>query len=354
MATPNRSALIVNSHKILKKHFEPHVETHERSVLECLLFGCYLENADRQKAEEAYANATFDKVFGKAYEWNELRVTAVTELAERMSGLPDPRTAATHFKQTLHSIFESQYSFDLEHLKKQNLGKTTQQLLVHEGTTPFTVRYTIQYALGGHAIPIDRGALDVFYIVGIIDEKEKEKKQVPGLERAILKNKGQEYGSLLHQLAAMLVASPFSPQVRSILLELDPECQPRLPKRKSRKKKPAAKPAAKPADKSAKKTATPKAVAKPQTAGKKATGKKQTAKKTPTKKTPANKTAAKKTTTKKAPIKKAPIKKAPIKKAPIKKAPIKKTPVKTTAAQKTTTKKTTKPTTKKKSGGSAA
>ena len=335
MATPNRSALIVNSHKILKKHFEPHVETHERSVLECLLFGCYLENADRQKAEEAYANATFDKVFGKAYEWNELRVTAVTELAERMSGLPDPRTAATHFKQTLHSIFESQYSFDLEHLKKQNLGKTTQQLLVHEGTTPFTVRYTIQYALGGHAIPIDRGALDVFYIVGIIDEKEKEKKQVPGLERAILKNKGQEYGSLLHQLAAMLVASPFSPQVRSILLELDPECQPRLPKRKSRKKKPAAKPA----DKSAKKTATPKAVAKPQTAGKKATGKKQTAKKTPTKKTPANKTAAKKTTTKK---------------APIKKAPIKKTPVKTTAAQKTTTKKTTKPTTKKKSGGSAA
>ena len=50
---------------------------------------------------------------------------------------------------------------------------------------------------GGHSIPVSKGAIDVLYAVGVISDAEADKGQVPGLERAIPKNKGVEFGSLL-------------------------------------------------------------------------------------------------------------------------------------------------------------
>ena len=69
-------------------------------------------------------------------------------------------------KGTLQSAFEATYSFDLEALKKQNLGQAIARLKKFSGTTPFTIGHVTQTALGGHAIPLDRGALEVLYIVG--------------------------------------------------------------------------------------------------------------------------------------------------------------------------------------------
>ena len=62
--------------------------------------------------------------------------------------------------------------------------------------------------------------------------------EVSGLERAIPKNKGAEFASLLHQLGAELVASPFSPNVHKILLEVAPDAKERFPKRQTKKPSP--------------------------------------------------------------------------------------------------------------------
>jgi hypothetical protein len=139
-------------------------------------------------------------------------------------------------KETLQSIFESQYSFDLEHFRKQNIGKTIGMLQKLRGSSPFSVAYVTQVSLGGHAIPLGKGEIEVMYIIGAINNKERDAGVVPGLDRAVSKSKGQEFSSLLHQLAAELVAAPLSPSVRSILLEIDPECKSRLPKRGVAKK----------------------------------------------------------------------------------------------------------------------
>ena len=250
----NRADLINKTYKVLKKHYKP-VASPDHSALECLLFACLLENTPYDKAEAAFA-----RIREISSDWNEVRVTAVLELAESLKGFPDARRSASNLRRVLHSVFESQYSYDLEHLKKQNLGKTIKDLEKHAGSTPFIVSYFTQNSLAGHSIPVDRGALDVMYIVGVIDEKEREKAAVPGLERAIPKKQGVEFGSLLHQLAADLVASPFSQNVRGILLEIAPDCKDRLPKRKSKKK--AAPPKEEPKAKAAKKTDTKKTPAK--------------------------------------------------------------------------------------------
>ncbi len=247
MSNTNRSAVLAKLHKVLRKHFKP-VNTQPRAVLEQLLFACCLENARYEAAEQAFtavSNAFFD--------WNELRVSTVKEMAEFMRGLPDPTAAATRLKQTLQSAFEATYSFDLEAYKKQNLGQAVQRFKKFSGTTPFTVAYVTQASLGGHSIPLDRGALDVLHIVGAASETEVKSGEVSGLERAIPKNKGVEFGSLLHQLAAELVLSPFSPNVHKILLEISPDAKDRLPKRQH--KKPAPEPTPDPPAKAAAKVA---------------------------------------------------------------------------------------------------
>ena len=289
----NRTAVIAKTHKVLKKHFEPEPAM-KRPVLEQLLFACCLENSKKDVAEVCFA-----RLQESFFDWNEVRVTTVRELAELLKGLPDSELAASNLKHTLHSVFESVYEFTLEPLLKQNLGAAVKMLEDLRGTTPFTVAFVVQNALGGHSIPICRGSLDVMYIAGAINENEYKKGSVPGLERAIPKNKGAEFGSLIHQMGASLVASPFSTDVRNILLEIDPDAKPRMPKRKSKKaaveapepeaeapakkgttkKKASAKTAAKPA---AKKAATKKAVSKP--AAKKSTKSTKVTKKTTAKK----------------------------------------------------------------------
>lgn len=238
MATQNRTALINKVHKVLKKHYKP-VPIPERPLLEHSLYACCLENASYEAADKAYAavSSTF-------FDWNEVRVSTVKELAEVMHVLPEPAAAAGNLKRILQSVFEANYAFDLETLKKMPLGQAQQKLQKHPGATPFVVAYVTQAALAGHAIPLDRGLLDVFGILGLATEQEKAAHNVPGLERAIPKNKGIEFGSLAHQLGADLVHSPHSPNLHKTLLEIAPDCKDRLPKRAAKSAKPEPAPSA--------------------------------------------------------------------------------------------------------------
>jgi hypothetical protein len=225
----NRAAIISKLYKVLKKHYKAVEPPASRTALEHLLYGCLLENARYDAADEAFA-----KLKELYFDWNEIRVTTVTELAEGMGTIPDASSAAQRVKRALQSIFEGGYSFDIEVLKKQNLGKAEKDLEKVNGSTPFVRSYVTQHALAGHSIPISKGAIDVLYAVGIINDAEADKWQVPGLERAIPKNKGVEFGSLLQQLASDLVASPGSSKVRGILSEIDPAFKDRLAARHTR------------------------------------------------------------------------------------------------------------------------
>ena len=232
MATVNRSALINKMHKVLKKHYKP-VPIPQRPALEHLLYACCLENAHYEAADKAYA--ALSTAF---FDWNEVRVSTVKELAEVMHMLPEATSAASNLKHVLQTVFEATYSFEIESLKKLPLGQAQQKLQKYDGVTPFAVAYMTQAALGGHAIPLDRGLLDAFVILGLATEQEKSTHNVPGLERAIPKNKGVEFGSLAHQLGADLVQSPTSPNLHKVLLEIAPDCKERLPKRGAKPAKP--------------------------------------------------------------------------------------------------------------------
>lgn len=336
MPPSNRAELLTTIHRTLKKHYNLTPPAMNLPLLEQLIFACCLEEAPADAAQAAYA--TLEEHF---FDWNEVRVSTVSELGDAMSMLPVPRGAATRVQHALQSVFESAYSFDLEALKKQNIGVAVKQLQKHHGVTSFGISYVTQTALGGHDIPVSPGALEVLFILGVIDEKERLAKKVPGMERAIPKTKGLEFGALLNHLAYEFTKSPHSPNVRKLILSIAPDAKERLPKRKTKateakeakakaeaeKKAKEEKAAAEKAKANKKKAAaakkTPAKMAK-KAAGKKAASKKTVKKKTVKKKTVTRKAAKKKTVKKKTVTKKAAKKKAPAKKSIKKKTPTKK------------------------------
>ena len=226
MTTFNRSALINTTYQVLLTHYQPLQPPADRSLFEHLLYACCLENARPEAADEAFA-----KLQQTFFDWNEVRVTTIRELSETMSSLPHPAAAATRLKRALQHIFETHYSFDIESLKKQNLGKAIKDLQGIRGVTPFIVDYVTQHGLGGHAIPLSASIIDLLTVLGIVTETEARRNRIPGLERAVPKAKGVEFASLLHQFAADFALSPSSVKLRPILLQIDPEVKERLAKR---------------------------------------------------------------------------------------------------------------------------
>jgi len=297
MATPNRGQILGKTFKVLKNHYTPSTPPEHRDVLEHLIYALCLENAPYEKADEVFA-----QLQESFYDWNEVRVTTVTELTEICRGLPNAAATASNIRRSLHGIFESQFSFDLEPLKKENIGKAVKQLGKYDGVTPFAVNYVVQHGLGGHSIPIDDGLVQTMLVLGVITPNEAEKKVVPGMERAIPKSKGIEFASLVHQLAADFYASPRSPRMRAIVLEIDPEAKSRIPKKKAKQQPQEEKAAADRAKKGSRAAADKKSPAKPAAkkasaakAGKSAaSGRKKSASKPAKKKAPA---AKKKSTT---------------------------------------------------------
>ena len=199
MSATKRATLIGKLNTALKKHYKPLPTQPARPLLEHVLYASLLEDTPADLADEGMA-----KCEQEFYDWNEVRVTTVTELAQVLSRLPEPVVAARRLKSNLQAIFEEFYTFDLDHLKKENLGKAVNKFQKMPGMTPFVLSYTVQQGLGGHSIPIDYSAMVIMLCTEIASQQEANSGKVPGLERAIPKSKGSEFSGLLHQAAVAL------------------------------------------------------------------------------------------------------------------------------------------------------
>jgi endonuclease III len=226
MATSQRQQALTRLQKQLKQHHKPIVPDVGRPVLEQVLFACCLENTPYDVAERAFA-----RLGESFFDYNEVRVTTVTELAETLRDLPFPQRSALGLRRVLQAVFESSYSFSLEHARKQSIAAGIKSLEQLHGIPPFVVSFVASTCLGGHMIPLDDGALAVLFLAGVIGREEYDSGKVPWLERAIPKKQGVEFSSLLHQFGAEVLRNIHAPLVRKLLLAVDPQAKDRLPKR---------------------------------------------------------------------------------------------------------------------------
>ena len=224
--TPPRNQLVPKLHKALKSHYKPFAADTTRDLLDQVLFACCLENAPVHVAEKAFARLK------QAYaDPNEVRVTTVAELAETLHDLPDPSRAALSLRRALQGVFESTYTFSLDHARKHSLAHGLKVLEGLHGVPPFAVHYVASTALGGHLIPLDRGALAALWLCGLITQHEYDSGKVTGLERIIPKKAGGEFTTLLHQFGLDVLTNLHGNTVRKITQAVNPAAKDRFPKR---------------------------------------------------------------------------------------------------------------------------
>jgi hypothetical protein len=222
-----RKQLLGKLHRSLKSQYKPVAANTARPMLDQVMYACCLENTPYDVAEKAFA-----RLRESYFDLNEIRVTTVAELAETLHDLPDPSRAALALRRVLQGVFESTYSFSLEHAKKHSIAHGIKTLEHIHGIPPFVVQYVAATALGGHMVPLDLGGLSGLYLTGIISREEFDAGKVVGLERLIAKKSGLEFSSLLHQFGCEVVRSLHGATVKKVLQAVSPAAaKDRLPKR---------------------------------------------------------------------------------------------------------------------------
>jgi endonuclease-3 len=189
-ATTNKQQLLTFTQNALKKKFPVPPEPEKRSVLEEVLYAIVREGVPSADADTAFAalkTAFFD--------WNELRVSSVQEVADVLGRLPEASVKAERLVGVLQEVFEERYSFDLSDVAKKGLKQGGKQLARYKGgVTDFVVAWVTQRSFGGHAVPLDGPTLRVLRRLGVVDEDADDPEAVrASIEHYVPKAKGYEF-----------------------------------------------------------------------------------------------------------------------------------------------------------------
>ncbi|WP_205678911.1 endonuclease III domain-containing protein [Aquisphaera insulae] len=197
MATQSKSQFLNDIHTHLKRRYKPKPDRSpgRLSILEAVVYGVCHEDVTREQANQALSR--FKDEF---FDWNEVRVSPIEEVREALADIPDPEGRAQRIRRFLRQLFEKTYAFNLDALAKKPLKEALKTLQPYEVfKSDFVTATVIQLALGGHAIPVDESSRRALGRLGITEPDVPSLRAV--LERAVPKNRGQEFIELIEELA---------------------------------------------------------------------------------------------------------------------------------------------------------
>lgn len=303
ISTSEKQAICKKLIALLKKRYSATLPKYDRPVLETVIHAICLENTTNSQADEV-----FDSLLGGFHDLNEIRVSTISELEAIFAPVGDTEWRAYRVRSFLQYVFEKEFCFDLDSLKKKTLEQAQKQLTRSKTLTPFVINHTLQVILGSHVLPVDEKVLNASKWLGLLSVDESIETASDNLKSSVRKADVPLFSHLLRCLSTdEELAADFNLQKNPL-----PEDGVDLTQAASRLEAMFVNPLSKQKKKAAKKVKKKKASAKTNKANasvkKKVPAKrvktaaKKTAKKT-TKKTV--KKAAKKTTKKSVPVKKA-------------------------------------------------
>jgi len=192
----------INKQKVFNQLFSTAVknkpaEEEPRPVLEQFLYALCREGVTREQADHAYRGLR-----EQFFDWNEVRVSSVRELADSLQSLPNAEARAQRVIEFLQEVFETTFSFDLEGLHKKGLKQAAKQLQRYQAANDYSVAWVIQQSLGGHAIPVDAPTLRCLGRLGVIETDEQDLEALrASLEHQVPKAKGVQFNDLVSELA---------------------------------------------------------------------------------------------------------------------------------------------------------
>ena len=196
MKASEKQAICKNLVTVLKKRYQGSAPNADRPILETILFAVCLENAP-----PAAAAATYDRLQSEFHDLNEIRVSSITELERVFRGLTDPEWRALRIRSVLHHIFENQYTFDFEDLRRKTHDLAAKQLAKINHLSDFIRTYTLQTALDSHSVPVDDRMCAAAIWLGLADPGSTPKEASQALKPALRKNDAPLFCHLLRCFA---------------------------------------------------------------------------------------------------------------------------------------------------------
>ena len=153
-------------------------------------------------APRAEADRAFRNLHERFYDWNELRVSSVHEVATALGDLPQPGTKAQRLVELLQEIFESTYSYDLDSIHKKGVKQAAKQIARYRASSDFAVAWVTQRSLEGHAVPLDAPMLRTLKRLGMVDESVDDyPSAMSAIEHQVPKAKGEQFVEVINFLA---------------------------------------------------------------------------------------------------------------------------------------------------------
>lgn len=148
--TPDKSKVLGRLLKLLKKEFGAIPKREQLPVLEAMVFSVCLENSSYEAADAAFGRLKDD-----FFDWNEVRVSTISELEPVFAGVYEPEWCAMRVRYLLYYVFDHQYSYDFDGIKKKPFELAYKQISKIKHLTEFCQNYLLQKCLGTHVVPID-------------------------------------------------------------------------------------------------------------------------------------------------------------------------------------------------------
>ncbi|MGQ0635480.1 MAG: hypothetical protein ACT4QC_12770 [Planctomycetaceae bacterium] len=164
--SPDKQEVCRKVAALLKKAYSSIPQPRERPVLETLLFAVCLENATVEQADAVYA-----RVLNAFHDLNEVRVSSITELQAALGDLEHADWRALRIKNALQYVFETNYAFDFESLKRKTADLAAKQLSKISGLSYFPRAYVLQHCLGSHVLPIDSKMFAALVWLGLAERE---------------------------------------------------------------------------------------------------------------------------------------------------------------------------------------
>lgn len=193
----DRQTIIQKIVNLIKKKRKVPAPPKEQPVLETLLHAALLENST-----VAEADAALERLTTSFFDLNEIRVSSVAEIERALKPIPDAPWRALRIRATLHFVFEKQFSFDFEALRRKGLEYAVKQLAKMRDLSPFIRNYCLLHNLGSHIVPLDEAAHSLFIWLGLVDHALTLDQASEDLKSSIRKADVHSVLNVLRALAA--------------------------------------------------------------------------------------------------------------------------------------------------------
>ena len=182
---------------ILKKQYTGSVPKSDRPVLETILYAICLENSSDSRAEAVYAR--LESTF---HDWNEMRVSSISELTDVFHDVDRPERRALQVRCALHYLYEKHFKFEFESLRRKTLDLAEKQLRKIKELSGFVRLFTLQSALGSHLVAVDDFMCGAAIWLGLADLGSTPLSASESLKSAVRKADGPLFCHLLRSLAS--------------------------------------------------------------------------------------------------------------------------------------------------------